>query len=61
MSVNLFLFYKSLFKRFYVIIFRFYMVLPNNFVFCLTSLNMIISRSIHVAANGIFSFFFMAE
>ena len=33
------------------------------FVFlCLTtSLGMIISRSIHVAANGIISFFFMAE
>ena len=27
----------------------------------LTSLSMIISRFIHVAANGIFSFFFMAE
>ena len=27
----------------------------------LTSLSMIISRSIHVAANGIISFFFMAE
>ena len=32
------------------------------FVFIqLTSLSMIISRSIHVAANGIISFFFMAE
>ena len=32
------------------------------FVFlCLISLSMIISRSIHVAANGIISFFFMAE
>ena len=32
------------------------------FVFVwLTSLSMIISRSIHVAANGIISFFFMAE
>ena len=32
------------------------------FVFlCLTSLSMIISRSIHVAANGVISFFFMAE
>ena len=32
------------------------------FVFLwLTSLNMIISRSIHVAANGIISFFFMTE
>ena len=32
------------------------------FVFvCITSLCMIISRSIHVAANGIISFFFMAE
>ena len=32
------------------------------FVFlCLTSLNMIISRSIHVAVNGIIPFFFMAE
>ena len=30
-------------------------------LFCLTSLSMIISRSIHVAANGIISFFFMAE
>ena len=30
------------------------------FVF-LTSLSMIISRSIHVAANSISSFFFMAE
>ena len=30
------------------------------FVF-LTSLSMVISRSIHVAANGIISFFFMAE
>ena len=28
---------------------------------CLTSLSMIISRPIHVAANGIISFFFMAE
>ena len=28
---------------------------------CLTSLSMTISRSIHVAANGIISFFFMAE
>ena len=27
----------------------------------LTSLTMIISRSIHVAANGIISFFFMAS
>ena len=27
----------------------------------LTSLSMIISKSIHVAANGIISFFFMAE
>ena len=32
------------------------------FVFhCLTSLSMVISRSIHIAANGIISFFFMAE
>ena len=32
------------------------------FVFLwLTSLSMIISRSIRVAANGIISFFFMAE
>ena len=32
------------------------------FVFlCLTSLGMIISRSIHAAANGIISCFFMAE
>ena len=32
------------------------------FVFvCLTSLSMIISRSIHVVANDIISFFFMAE
>ena len=32
------------------------------FVFlCLTSLGMIISRSIHVAASGIISFFIMAE
>ena len=32
------------------------------FVFlCLTSLNMIISGSIHVAANAIISFFFLAE
>ena len=32
------------------------------FVFlCLTILSMIISRSIHVAINGIISFFFMAE
>ena len=32
------------------------------FVFiCLTSLNMIISRSIHVTVNGIISFFYMAE
>ena len=32
------------------------------FIFlCLTSLSMIISRSMHIAANGIISFFFMAE
>ena len=32
------------------------------FVFlCLTSLNMIISRFIHVTVNGIISFFYMAE
>ena len=32
------------------------------FVFlCVTSLSMIISRSIHLAANGIISFFFVAE
>ena len=32
------------------------------FVFlCLTSLSMTISRSIHVAANGIILFFFKAE
>ena len=27
----------------------------------LTSLGLIISRSVHVAANGVISFFFMAE
>ena len=32
-----------------------------SFSYCLTSLNMIISRSIHIAANGIISFFLMAE
>ena len=31
------------------------------FVFLLISLGMIVSRSIYVAANGIISFFFMAE
>ena len=30
-------------------------------IYCLTSLSIIISRSIHVAANGIVSFLFMAE
>lgn len=29
--------------------------------YCLTSLSMIISRSIHVAANAIISFLFMAK
>ena len=32
-----------------------------SFSVCLTSLSMTISRSIHVAANGIILFFFMAE
>ena len=32
-----------------------------SFSFWLSSLSMIISRSIHVAANGIISFFFMSE
>ena len=32
-----------------------------SFSVWLTSLSMIISRSIHVAANSVISFFFMAE
>ena len=32
-----------------------------SYDFSLTSLSMVISRSIHVAANGIISFLFMAE
>ena len=32
-----------------------------SFSICFASLSMIISRSIHVAANGIIAFFFMAE
>ena len=32
------------------------------FVFlCLTTLSMTVSRSVHIAANGIISFFLMAE
>ena len=31
------------------------------FLFCLTSLTMTISRSVHVATNGTISFFFVTE
>ena len=45
------LFLDSMYKRYHMM-----------FLFhCLTSLSMIISKSIHVAANGLASFFFMAE
>ena len=37
------------------------MILYDTVFLCLTSLSMTISRSIHVAANGIITFFFMAE
>ena len=33
----------------------------KKYLLCLTSLSMIISRSIHVAANGIISFFLMSN
>ena len=60
-SVNLFLFVS---KFICIIIFldSTYKWYHMIFVFAwLTSHNMIISRSIHIAANGIISFFFMAE
>ena len=36
-------------------------MIPYDICLCMTSLSMIISRSIHVAVNGIISFFSMSE
>ena len=59
MSVSLFLF-----CNFICVIFLDFMYKWHHIIFvflCLNTLSMIISRSIHVAINGIISFFFMAE
>ena len=49
-------------KFFCIIFIRFHiLVISYDICLCLTSLTMIISRSIHVAANGVILVFFMAK
>ena len=59
-SVSLFLFVnKFICMIFFDAIYKWYYMI--FYFFCLTSFNMTVSRSIHVAANDIISFFLVAE
>ena len=58
MSVTLLVLHISLFVSFFLR-FKFYVTLHLSFSIWLTVISMIISRFIHVAANGIISFFFL--